>query len=348
MKDIAELAEVSRATVDRFIHGRGKVSKKAYDKIKYVLDTIDYQPNVLARSLQKGDSYRIAALLPDYEFDVFWKSALDGIDEALKRNEFLGLVGDKYLFNPFKTASFKYNSRLILEGNYDAVLLAPFFFKESCEFFEKCNEKGIPYATFNNDIKEASPITHIGQDLFQSGNIAASLFNRITNADDDLLILHIEEDYENSKHLQEKEEGFKQFFSEGGRREKEKISVLKIGNRLEIEKQLMNTLEKNKKITGIFVSTSKVHFVADVKEEYTLPHKLIGYDLVEKNVKYLESSIIDFLIYQNPKSQASQGMALLAESLVFKKEIPKQMLLPIEIIIRENVKNYLGIHNRKR
>jgi LacI family transcriptional regulator len=134
MKDIAELAEVSRATVDRVIHGRGKVSKHAYEKIKIVLDAIDYKPNIIARSLQKSKSHRIAVLLPDYEFDIFWKSALEGIDETLKSYEFIGLVGDKYLFNPFKTASFKYNSRLILEEEYDAVLLAPVFLKESLEY----------------------------------------------------------------------------------------------------------------------------------------------------------------------------------------------------------------------
>lgn len=340
MKDIAEIAEVSRATVDRVIHGRGKVSKKAYEKIKYVLDSIDYKPNFLASSLKKGNTCKIAVLLPDFEFDIYWKRALDGINNSLKTYEFLGLSIDKYLFNPFKTASFKYNSRLILESNYNGVLVVPFFYKESMDFFKKCNSVGLPYATFNTLIEGSAPLCHIGQDLIQSGKTAASLFNKIIDKDNELLILHIDEDIANSKHMQEKEIGFKQFFSEKNFNPN-KVSVLKVGNALEIEKQLVKSLDKNNKIAGIFVSTSKVHFAADVKYQYSLKQKLIGYDLIEKNVSHLKSGIIDFLLYQNPKSQANHGISLLVDYLIFKKKPANQKFLPIEIVVKENFDNYL-------
>ena len=42
INDIAKMANVSRGTVDRVIHGRGKVSKPAYEKVKNILDKIDY------------------------------------------------------------------------------------------------------------------------------------------------------------------------------------------------------------------------------------------------------------------------------------------------------------------
>ena len=36
IKDIARMAGVSRGTVDRVIHGRGKVSKSTYQKIQLI------------------------------------------------------------------------------------------------------------------------------------------------------------------------------------------------------------------------------------------------------------------------------------------------------------------------
>ena len=38
IKDIAELAGVSKGTVDRVIHKRGKVSSKALEQVNKVLD----------------------------------------------------------------------------------------------------------------------------------------------------------------------------------------------------------------------------------------------------------------------------------------------------------------------
>lgn len=51
IKDIAELSGVSTGTVDRILHERGKVSEDARKKVEKVLKEIDYQPNLIARSL---------------------------------------------------------------------------------------------------------------------------------------------------------------------------------------------------------------------------------------------------------------------------------------------------------
>ena len=54
IKDIAELAGVSKGTVDRVIHKRGKVSSKALEQVNKVLDQIEYKPNPIAKSLKNN------------------------------------------------------------------------------------------------------------------------------------------------------------------------------------------------------------------------------------------------------------------------------------------------------
>ena len=49
--DIARMAGVSVATVDRVIHNRGKVSEENLARINEVLRRVDYRPNLIARSL---------------------------------------------------------------------------------------------------------------------------------------------------------------------------------------------------------------------------------------------------------------------------------------------------------
>ncbi len=68
---------------------------------------------------------------------------------------------------------------------------------------------------------------------------------------------------------------------------------------------------------------------------------MVGYDLIEDNIEYLNLKAIDFLIHQNPKRQAYLGITILIEYFIFDKEIMAEQLLPIDIITTENAKNYM-------
>jgi LacI family transcriptional regulator len=74
--------------------------------------------------------------------------------------------------------------------------------------------------------------------------------------------------------------------------------------------------------------------------------RLIGYDILEDNLKYLKAGTIDFLINQNPKRQAFLGISHLANHLIFKKQAPERDLFPLEVITQQNLESYLnsGIH----
>ncbi|HMI65567.1 MAG TPA: hypothetical protein VK517_06000, partial [Cyclobacteriaceae bacterium] len=74
--------------------------------------------------------------------------------------------------------------------------------------------------------------------------------------------------------------------------------------------------------------------------------RLIGYDMLTENLKYLRSGTIDFLINQNPKRQAFLGISHLVNHLMFKEKAPDLDLFPLEVITRQNLDSYLssGIH----
>jgi LacI family transcriptional regulator len=68
--------------------------------------------------------------------------------------------------------------------------------------------------------------------------------------------------------------------------------------------------------------------------------RLVGYDLLRENVRYLEKELIDFLISQKPEEQAFLGLNSLFNLVVFKWEVHAQQWLPIDIITRENLPYY--------
>lgn len=340
LKDIAELAQVSRGTVDRVIHGRGKVSKESYSKVKKILDKIDYRPNLVARTLKKGELFRIAVLMPDYNIDVFWKRAVEGVERAIEDYASIGVKIELFLFNPYETKNYRKKYEEILSHEFCAVLLAPYFYKESLDFFSKCIAAKLPFFTFNTFIDDSAAHSHIGQDLVQSGKIAASLMSKVLGPHLHYLVVHINEEIENARHMQDKERGFIQYLNEHGA-DPEQIHVLTIDNKLEAEVKLTSYLSGVDNLKGIYVTTSKVWMVADILQKHSLEHVLIGYDLLDENVKYLESGDIDFLIFQNPRQQTHLGISTIVDHVVFQKEVQKLIMLPIEIIIKENIDHFL-------
>lgn len=61
-KDVARLAGVSTATVSYYINGSGYVSKEKRQRIARAIEELDYQPNLIAKSLKVKDTKQIVFL----------------------------------------------------------------------------------------------------------------------------------------------------------------------------------------------------------------------------------------------------------------------------------------------
>lgn len=340
ISDIAKLVGVSKGTVDRVIHERGKVSKTAYEKVTKILKEINYQPNLIARNLKKNKIYRIAVVLPNPEIDGYWVTCIDAIDTILSEFQAFGIAIESHFFDPKSTDSFSEAHTIVLKSKPEAVLLAPLFKKEALNAIENYTLSHILVATFNNRIDTLNNKSFIGQNLHQSGRVAAKLLANSIYTKGDLVIVHIDEKYKQALYIQEKEKGFRNYF-ESFPLLQNKIITLKL-KRTNLEKQIVDFLKRNTNLAGIFVSTSKAYEIIPLIKKYAT-HKIavVGYDLLPENIEFLKDESIDFLIHQNPKQQVYLGLKTLAEHLLFDKEISSQILLPIDIINSENVDLFL-------
>ncbi len=340
IKDIAALAGVSKGTVDRVLHKRGKVSKKALDAINNILKKIDYQPNLIARNLKINKTYHICALIPDPNEDPYWQYCVDGINDAVAEFKPLGVFIQTFYFSPNNPKSFLDVNETILELSPDAVLLTPIFYKETLKILDKYSAINSIISTFNNPINSTLVTGFVGQNLYNSGRVAARLMNMVTPDTSEILIIHFDEILNNALHMQEKEKGFRSYFSDLDS-SKYKITTYKI-KELDFEEKLFNLIAKTSKVAGVFVTTSKTFKVARTLQKYKATNiKLIGYDLLDKNIHFLNEGIIHFLINQNPKGQTYFSIQNLVDHFLFNKDIPNQKLLSIDIVNSENLSSYI-------
>lgn len=337
IKDIAELAGVSKGTVDRVLHGRGKVSDKALKSVEKVLLKIDYQPNPIARNLKNNKLYNISVLLPDPKQDDYWSPAVKGIKAAAKEFKAFGIIVKRYYYKPSDSTSFLAKSEEALLPEPDVLLTAALFQKEAQEIFSNCEKKNILVALFNNYIGATSSKIFIGQDLFQSGRLAANLIDKLTNKNAKIAVLHIEEE----GHMKLKEDGFKAYFKELNSSVEIETHSLKISDDKLFTTTCKNLIKPKNNFAAYFVTNSKSYLFLKAIGSFENNAIVVGYDLLSENIAYLKEGTIDFLIHQKPRRQAYLSVECLAEHFLFGKPLLPRNLLPIDIITTENIGYYL-------
>lgn len=340
IKEIAERANVSLGTVDRVIHNRGKVANVTKEKILKILKDSDYKPNVYARGLVLNKSFNIAAVLPRFNSGEYWEIPSKGIEQAFKDLNQFGINVNFFRFDQNDIQSFVSAVTKLLDSNPDGVILAPVINFEAINLTKKLKKLDIPFSIIDSNLVGNKAISFIGQDSFQSGRLAAMLLNSILNGCYSLSIVSIKNNENHNDTLRKRIEGFKKYFSELINSSKFHIIEIDVDQRKENWKQELEDILKEKKPDGIYVPSSKVHYVAEILDKNNLNSKLVGNDLIANNIHYVESGIINYVIGQRPETQGYLALESFYKHLVTKQKITKEVYLPLDIITKENLKYY--------
>lgn len=341
VKQIAQKAGVSIATVDRVLHNRTGVSENTKKRINDIIKKYNYQPNILARRLASRRLLKFATLIPAVSKETdYWQAPLNGIEQAEAEIKPFGITFDKYFFDLNDKQTFIAQGNKILKKNVDGILFAPSFVEDAKIFASECDKKNIPYVFINSDVPGLNNLCYVGPELFSSGYTGGHLVNYFVNDGEKALIINISKIPDSVYHLEEKEKGFREFFQKEGKKIEIETLTIRETDYPSIKKTLAEALTSND-IKVIFVTNSRVFYVAQYLKEKKIKNiALVGYDFIEKNLNYLESGVIDFLICQKPKAQAYRGVMALYDKLVKNDEVTKTHYMSIDIITKENYKFY--------
>lgn len=106
IQDVAKLANVSTATVSRFISTPDKVSPKSSRRVQDAIDQLNYKPNLLARNFQKSRAYAILVLIPNIS-NTFLAKVVGGIESVGKKRGYSVLLGDTRYSPEWESEYFK-------------------------------------------------------------------------------------------------------------------------------------------------------------------------------------------------------------------------------------------------
>jgi DNA-binding LacI/PurR family transcriptional regulator len=91
IKDIAEAANVSTATVSHVINGTRPVSDEVRQRVRQAMERLNYQPNAVARGLRTKKTRFLALIIPDIT-NPFFTDLARGFQDASDQNDYVPVL----------------------------------------------------------------------------------------------------------------------------------------------------------------------------------------------------------------------------------------------------------------
>ncbi len=139
IKDIAERAGVSYATVSRALNGRSDVSPETRSRVLELAKELGYQPNAIARSLVKRRSEMVALIVPDVS-NPFFADITMTVNQAAEEAEYTVVVCN----TGWDAKKEQEKLRIMMEQRVDGIILKPVQELSS----EKLEELSVPVVVF--------------------------------------------------------------------------------------------------------------------------------------------------------------------------------------------------------
>jgi len=320
IKDIAEIAGVSKSTVSNVINGLNKCSDKTRDRVLKVMEELNYKPNIAAKTLKTKKSNLIGLVLPkSLKDDVFSKTQfyqmlLAGINRELSLKYF-----DLIIMNSTNNIS-----NWVRERNLEGIILLGEFSKEELKGLEKINTPIISIDSYENSLPNA---ISINSDDTLGGYLATEKLIKSGAKD----IYFVSGDFNNEEIFRRRLLGYQTALMDYGLNFKEEnIIITEVS--LEGGKEVAHLLKES---CGIFACADIIAFgiISELRKTRNRSNiQIIGFDNLE-SCEFISPSL----------TTVEQGIfekGRLAIELIYNKlnniEIKKSNLINLKIIERES------------
>lgn len=333
LQQIADMAGVSRGTVDRALNNRGRIRPEVEQKIKKIAKELGYQPSRAGRALAMAKKNLKIGVILQSARTPFMQEVLKGLEAAKKEVESLGTTVDIRQIDKVSAGQVVEIMEQMRSEEVSGIALSPSedsYLKQIINKF--IHDYHIPIVTFNSDVEETDRLCFVGQDTKRSGQTAAGLMGEIIGGKGQIIVIS---GYGENLSLRNRAVGFVQEL------EKSYPEVEYLGMRFAYddnwvaEKITEEVLTQYPKIKGIYITGSGVLGVCEAIKTAgrSADIKIIANDFIQENIYWLMEGTINFLIGQDAYTQGYQSVMVLFRKLFDNKE-PEKDCLYTEIVIK--------------
>ena len=337
LQDIADSLGISRGTVDRAIHGRGRINPETRNRVISEARRLGYIDRKVNSFLPLQNPSRILALIPGG--DPFFTKIETGIKKAVEENP----SGPDFFLVNVPHEEPEEQARIMGEflsegGESDGILIVPSRDEALCEVISGVEKAGTRVITLNTDAPDSGRSLFVGQDLYASGRTAAELMLNFNIGP--VLILS---GFDNIWAHSERVRGFLDLYRECGRLN-EIIGPYFTGDKIErtadILRKLPDSFNAVFTVSGLTTEGAGLELFRAARDGSGIPF-LLGFDCTDENISLLRAGAIKCLISQSPQLQGYLAVRRLTQLLKNDDSLSAgDISIPIEIYFRENIDYY--------
>ena len=317
MQMIAEAVGVSRGTVDRAIHHRGRIDPEVEERIFEAARSMGYAlPGQAGGRPGKNDSKKeIRIGVVTYLCNAgFMREINRGIAQA---REELRERGVTVILRESRAVDEKEQLAFLEEleqTGIDALAVMPIDTGAIRKKLYALSDKGIPLVMFNSKLSGIPRLSYVGMDNFQSGRAAAGLMNMLTAGSGRVLV--ITGSFGNQL-INARVDGFTKEIKDSF----PGLFVVAVQSSYDSAREVKRIIEDSMRsipgINGIFVVSSGQAGIRDAFAALNLERRpyVVIYDQTPKNEKLLRDDLADFLIDQNGFEQGYRPLYILANAI---------------------------------
>ncbi len=338
MKQIAQMAGVSRGTVDRVLHGRGVVNEQTAQKVREIAASLNYTPSKAARALAAiKRNIRFTYILFNPNANPFFKQVEAGIQKKAKELKEYDVTVD-ILHSDFKdeTSQCKLIDKALLSGT-NGIVIAGHSTQKIAAKIKAARESGVPVITVNTDIENSNRTAYVGSNYYKSGETAGGLMNLFTKGKAKVGVILGSKDI--LCHTQ-RVAGFKQYL----RAHAPNVEIVEVAENSDDDFESYAIVKKmfknNPNIDALFLASSGVLGACRMVESLKLKNKptIICFDCTGDIKEMLEKGVIAATICQEPEYQGAKPLDILF-NLTAMGAPPKKdcYYTKIDIVIKANL-----------
>lgn len=336
IKEIAELAGVSRGTVDRVLNHRGSVSPDKEKKVLEIAELLNYQPNKAGVALAAQKKKFVFGILLFGESNPFFGQVLEGLHNKLEEMSMYSFETIERYITFDESSQLEAIDQMIEEGIH-GLILSPYNSSQIQFKIDELWEKGIPCVTINSDMPGSKRIAYVGSDYHKGGQIAAGLLRMMTTDD---IHVGIVSGSDNVLCHRERVAGFCSYLEENAPRIQVDQLVLNNDDDYKSFEVVTDMLKKHPSLDAIYFTAAGVYggCRAIKNHNWQSKPKIITFDLMESTRELLSENIINATICQDPVKQGELSLTILSDYLLTGAK-PAQELNHMEpnIVIRESL-----------
>lgn len=171
--DLAKHLGISVATVSRALNDKSDISPLTRKAVLEAVNQLDYKPNLLAQSLNKGKTNTIGVVIPNVELP-FFASALAKMQQVALANGYRIIVCHSSESEEIE----KLNTETLISCRVDGILLSHSKETNSFEHLKHVIDKGIAIVNFDRVCKEIDTAKVIHEDYKGSFDLVEHLITQ--------------------------------------------------------------------------------------------------------------------------------------------------------------------------